>query len=58
METGNHEKANADVRLGVRPNCRCCSGGDRRKGRTLSRAASTYQTMKHKRAKPKTKDHR
>ncbi len=58
MDTGNHEKANADVRLGVRPNCPCCGGGEFRKGRKSTRAASNYQTRKHLRAKPKSKDHR
>jgi hypothetical protein len=58
MDTGNHEKANADVRLGVNPHCRCCGGGELRKGRKHTRSASNYQTMKHKRAKPKSKDHR
>jgi hypothetical protein len=58
MDTNNHEKANCDVRLGQRPHCRCCAGGDRRKGRKHTRAASSYQTQKHKRAKPKSKDHR
>ena len=58
MDSGNHEKANCDIRLGQRPHCRCCAGGAKRKGRKLSRAASDYQTRKHLRAKPKHKDHR
>mgnify|MGYP000185018132 CR=1 FL=1 len=58
METGNHEKANLDVRLGRNPRCRCCGGGEYRKGYKNTRSASSYQTMKHKRAKPKAKDHR
>ncbi len=58
MDTGNHEKGNADCRLGIRPHCHCCGGGEKRKGRKYTRAKSDKLSRKAMRSKPKEKDHR
>lgn len=45
-------------RLGMRPYCGCCAGGERRKGKRFSKAASHSKNVKNGRAKPRYKDHR
>jgi hypothetical protein len=38
--SGEHERINAATALGVRPFCRCCGGGEHRKGYTHTKAKS------------------
>lgn len=45
-------------RLGIRPLCHCCSGGEKRHGYKHTKAVSHYHSLKAKKSKPKSKDHR
>lgn len=50
-----------DWHLGVHPFCHCCGGGEirGRRGRyTCTKFVSRKHNVKHRRAKPKSKDHR
>jgi hypothetical protein len=51
--SGERGKSSPGYILGVRPYCRCCAGGHYRKGRTLSRAKSNFQTRKANRTSHK-----
>jgi len=50
------EKMSPSHRLGMRPFCYCCAGGDYRRGYTRTKSASRAANIKAK--KPKYKDHR
>jgi len=54
----NKQSVNAEHHHDIRPLCSCCGGGDNRKGYTMSKAASHAKNVTHRRAKPKSKNHR
>lgn len=61
MDTNNSERINVEDHLGIRPFCHCCGGGeirDRRGKYKHTKAMSRRKNRKHRRAKPKHKDHR
>jgi len=59
MQTGGtHSSINAAHALGMRPLCPCCGGGEHRKGYKYTKAKSRKLSLKARRAKPKSKEHR
>jgi hypothetical protein len=54
----NKESVNPEWHHNCRPFCRCCGGGDKRKGYKNTKAKSRSKNITNKRAKPKYKEHR
>lgn len=52
------ESVNAEHHHAVRPLCPCCGGRDYRKGYRHTKAGSRKLSVKARRSKPKSKDHK